>query len=171
MAREFEALFEAVQQACFPATWSRGVELTRLDSVVGEGKRDDGVVFRVTTRGGMICPTVTLYPEDRDWDCDCASRENVCEHVAAAVIAWRRSQAKGGDLPLPRYAAGRVGYRFTRDGGRLALERVIGHEGTEQLLEATLVAVSEGRVAGPRFLATRPIWPPSWRWGPTVEVR
>jgi superfamily II DNA or RNA helicase len=155
MAQDLEALFQAIRQACFPATWSRGVELTRADAVVGDEQSDDEAVFRVTTRGGMLCPTVTLYPDDRDWDCDCASREDVCEHVAAAVIAWRRSADAGDDLPRPKHAAGRVGYRFTRDEGRLALQRVIVHEEVEQLLEATLVAVSEGRVAGPRFLATQ----------------
>jgi superfamily II DNA or RNA helicase len=155
MAQGLQALFQAVRQACFPATWSRGVELTRADAVVGEGGDDEAIVFRVTTRGGMFCPTVTLYPNDLDWDCDCASRETACEHVAAAVIAWRRSHGEGGEFPVPKHAAGRVGYRFTRTAGRLALERVIVHEGAEQRLEATLVAVAEGRVAGPRFLATQ----------------
>ena len=82
-----EGLFDRVRSACFPATWSRGVELTRLDAVVGERADGDEIVFRVTTRGGMICPQVTLFSDDEDWDCECSSREDVCEHVAAAVIA------------------------------------------------------------------------------------
>jgi len=123
--------------------------------VVGEGVEADEAVFRVTTRGGMICPKVTLFPDDLDWDCECGSRETVCEHVAAAVIAWHRSREGGGDLPTPQRPAGRVGYRFTRVDGGLALTRVIVHEDDEQPLGATLVAVAEGRVDGPRFLATQ----------------
>ena len=61
MADRVQALFEAVRKACSPAAWSRGVELTRAGAAVGEGAEDDEVVFRVTTRGGMICPQVTLY--------------------------------------------------------------------------------------------------------------
>ena len=155
MANGPQALFETVRRACYPATWSKGVELTRFDAVVGEGADDDEVVFRVTTRGGMICPKVTLFPEDRDWDCECSNREPVCEHVAAAVIAWRQSEREGGELPKPRYAAGRVGYRFKRGPGGLALERVIVDSNGEQPLNATLAAVSAGRAAGPRFLATQ----------------
>ena len=112
-------------------------------------------MFRVTTRGGMICPKVSLYPDDIDWDCECPNLEEVCEHVAASVIAWRRAGERGDELPRPKRDAGRVGYRFTRTEGGLALERVIVHDGREQLLEATLIAVSEGRVAGPRFIATQ----------------
>jgi superfamily II DNA or RNA helicase len=153
MAQEPERLFEAVRKACPPATWSRGVELTRAGAVVGEGTGDDEVVFHVSTRGGMISPKVTLYPDDLDWDCECPGHATVCEHVAAAVIAWRRSDDEGRDLTAPERAPGRVGYRFTRTAGGLALERVIVHAGAEQPLEATLVAVAEGRVAGPRFLA------------------
>jgi superfamily II DNA or RNA helicase len=153
MAQDLQKLFEAVRKACPPAIWSRGIELTRADAVVGEGVEDDAVVFHVSTRGGMICPKVTLYPEDLEWDCDCPSRETVCEHIAAAVIAWRRSRDEGSGLPEPRRATGRVGYRFTRADGGLALERVIVRAGAEERLEATLVALSEGRVDGPRFLA------------------
>jgi superfamily II DNA or RNA helicase len=150
-----EGLFDRVRSACFPATWSRGVELTRLDAVVGERADGDEIVFRVTTRGGMICPQVTLFSDDEDWDCECSSREDVCEHVAAAVIAWRRSRERGGDLPAPRYAAGRVAYRFRRVDGGLALGRAIVGEAGEQPLEVTLAAVAAGRVPGPKFLATQ----------------
>ncbi|MHC5052922.1 MAG: DEAD/DEAH box helicase, partial [Planctomycetota bacterium] len=155
MTQDPEALFEAVRKACYPATWSRGIELTRADAVVGEGVDEDEAVFRVSTRGGMLCPTVRLFLDDLDWECDCASRENACEHVAAAVIAWRRSHGVGGALPTPKHASGRVGYRLTREGAQLALTRVIVYDGAELPLTATLVAVAEGRVAGPRFLATQ----------------
>ena len=149
------ALFEAIRDVCPKATWSRGVDLSRADAVVGADAAQDQVVFRVSTRGGLHCPTVTLYVEDGEWDCDCRSREVVCEHVAAAVIAWRRSLEQGEALPAQRGEVGRVGYRFTRVAGGLALERVIAGELGELPLTATLAALSERRVAGPRFAATR----------------
>jgi superfamily II DNA or RNA helicase len=155
MAQPQANLFEAVRRACAPATWSRGVELTRADAVVGERAAAEELVFRVTTRGGMICPRVRLFLDDLEWDCECASRESVCEHVAAAVIAWRRSREEGRELPVPRTGAGRVGYRFRRAAGSLALERVIVRDGEERSLDTTLAALADGRVAGPRFMATQ----------------
>ncbi len=155
MEDEPRALFEAVRRACPPATWSRGIELVRADAVVGEAAAGAEASFRVTTRGGMICPKVTLFLDDADWDCECPSREPACEHVAAAIIAWCRAREGGAELPAPRRLSGRVGYRFTRAPGGLALERVIVHPGGEERLTATLVALAEGRVAGPGFQATQ----------------
>jgi hypothetical protein len=60
MAQDPQKLFEAVRQACLPATWSRGIELTRAEAVVGEGADDDEVVFHVSTRGGMFCPKISI---------------------------------------------------------------------------------------------------------------
>jgi superfamily II DNA or RNA helicase len=155
MADRVQPLFEAVRRACSARVWSRGVELTRAGAVVAErGAGEDEVAFRVTLRGGMFCPRVTLYADDLEWDCECPGREPVCEHVAAAVIAWRRAQGGGDGTPVTGRPPGHVGYRFTRERGGLALERVIVHERGEERLVSTLVAVAEGRTRGPRFAAT-----------------
>ncbi len=99
MTDTFQALFEAVRAACSPGAWSRGVELTRASAVIGERGGEDEVVFRVSIRGGMISHTVRLFPEEADWECQCGSHEDACEHAAAAVIAWRRAREEGSDLP------------------------------------------------------------------------
>ena len=78
MSEALQPLFEAVRAACFPATWSRGVELTRADAVVQEQIDDDEAAFRVSQRGGMISPKVSLYLDDLDCDCECPSREKAC---------------------------------------------------------------------------------------------
>jgi len=88
-------LFDAVRKACSPHTWSHGIELNRANSVVGERVEDDEAVFRITLRGGMLCPQVTLFPEDLDWDCDCANREG-----KAARIPRRRPQPWGGSVTV-----------------------------------------------------------------------
>src|ERR671937_2215163 len=86
-----QALFEAVRQACSPGDWSRGVELSRGGAVVVDHATRDEVMLRIATRSGMISPTVTLWPEDKDWSCNCSSQAEVCAHVAAAVIALRHA--------------------------------------------------------------------------------
>jgi superfamily II DNA or RNA helicase len=150
-----DELFAAIRSAASSAAWSRGVEFVRAEAVHGESAAPEEIVLRVATRGGLISPCVTLFPADGDWDCDCGTREDACEHVAASIIALRRARGEGRELPGPRRAAGRIGYRFSRDGGGLALERVVVDEAGETLLAATLVALASGRVAGPEFVASQ----------------
>ena len=149
-----QQLFDAVREACSRGTWSNGVELVRAGAVSGETARGDEVTLRVSTRGGVVSPTVTLYPNDAEWACDCASVEDPCAHVAAGVIALKRAREDGAELPTALGAPGRVGYRLSRAGGALTLERVIVQGEKETLLPSTLAAVASGRVEGPRFLAS-----------------
>jgi hypothetical protein len=74
--------------------------------------------------------------------------------VAAAAIAMRRS-ASGEAGPAVAAAAGRIGYRLSREGSGLALERVIVNAPGEHRLTSTLAAVAEGRAPGPSFAATQ----------------
>lgn len=148
-----DELFEAVRSAATSAAWSRGVELARAGAVSVEREDGDEIALRVATRGGLISPAVTLLPGLPSWDCDCGTLEEVCEHVAAAVIALRRAQREGGAPAAP--ARGHIGYRFEREGDGLSLERVVVRDGAEEILTSTLVAVASGRVEGPAFAATR----------------
>ena len=144
-------LFQNVRDACSSSQWSRGVELARSDAVSGESEGRDEIAVRVSTRGGLISPSVRLYPEDGDWECECASHDDACEHVAAAVIALRQN---GGRLAKPANGPGRIGYRLTRCPGGLALERVVVGSDHPEPLGSTLAAVASGRVDGPPFVAT-----------------
>jgi superfamily II DNA or RNA helicase len=150
-----DSIFEAVRRACPPAVWSRGVELSRADAVTVEGIGDDEAVFLVSQRGGMISRTVRLYPDEGDWDCACSRDGAPCEHLAAAVIAWKRSREEGRELREGVSGPGRVGYRFSRADGALALERVVVAAGQEHPLRSTLAAMAAGRVAGPPFVASQ----------------
>src|SRR4029453_11627827 len=97
-----QALFETVRQACAPGDWSRGVELSRGGAVVVDHATQEEVMLRISTPSGMISPTVTLWPEDKDWSCNCSSQAEVCAHVAAAVIALRQAPRAGEEAPPPR---------------------------------------------------------------------
>jgi superfamily II DNA or RNA helicase len=154
-AEEVQPLFTAVRRACNASTWSRGVELARAEAVSGEGAEGDEVTLRVSTRGGLLCPTVHVYLDDPEWDCDCGSREDVCEHVAGAVIALRQARRAGETLPVAAAGAGRIGYRLSHGGSTLSFERVVVTDGREETLAATLAAVSSGRAEGPPFVATQ----------------
>ncbi len=147
-------LFEVVREACSPAVWSRGVELVRSEAVSGEQADEREVTLRVSTRGGMHSPSVTLHLEDQEWECDCSSRDDPCEHVSAAVIALRQARKQGATLPSPATPVGRLRYLFSRSEGGLCFEREIVTGESRHLLTSTLDAIAKGRVDGPRFAAS-----------------
>jgi len=154
MSQSVQTRFETVREAGSSGAWSRGVELSRSDCVSGERADAKEVAIRISTRGGLVCPLVTLYPAEDDWDCECASRENPCEHVAAAVIALRKARNDGRKLPDDGEGRGRIGYRFSRQNAGLALERVVVAGKDSPPLRVALAAVASGQVDGPEFLAT-----------------
>jgi superfamily II DNA or RNA helicase len=154
MSQSVQTLFEAVREACSSGAWSRGVELSRSDSVTGERADTKEVTIRVSTRGGLVCPLVTLYPSEDEWDCECGDRENPCEHVAAAVIALRKARKEGLKLPANSGSRGRIGYRFSRKNAGLAMERVVVAGKDSPPLRVALASVASGQVDGPDFLAT-----------------
>ncbi len=156
MTDSSETLFEAVRRAAGAVIWSRGVDLCRVDAVVGEGESANEVRFCVATKGGLISPRVTFFVDDIEWDCECSSRAAACEHVAAAAIAWRRSRESGAALPAPRGGTARVAYRFRRAIGGLELVRVLARDdGQERPIETTLAAIAGRRFDGARLVATQ----------------
>ncbi len=147
-----ERLLQTVREAASRGVWSSGVELARSDAVVRERTEPSEVVLRVSG-SGVVSPTVVLYPEDGEWECDCGSSDDPCIHVAASVIALRRVEREGGQLPAAGARGARVGYRLERLGNGLGLERVLVQGQSEQRLETTLVALTTGRVDGPEVTA------------------
>jgi hypothetical protein len=69
------------------------------------------------------------------------------------VIAWKRAKDDGRELPTAHETTGAVVYRFHRAPGGLELTRGIQAGETFQRFEATLAALSSGRVPGPPFTA------------------
>jgi superfamily II DNA or RNA helicase len=155
---ERNALFDAVRESCSRGTWSSGVELARAGAVTEQEAAGSEVTLRVQVPGRLVAPAVTLLPDDAEWSCDCDGAEDPCVHVAAAVIAWKRSRESGSGSPEPNAQAsagpGRIGYRLARERGALALERVVVRGDSELPLRSTLAAVASGRVDGPSFLAS-----------------
>ncbi len=151
---EIQALFEAVQEACPRAIWSRGVSLARGDSVSTEERSKDSITLRVVTRKGLEAPQVTLHPEDEDWECSCSQPADPCEHVVASVIALRQAHKAGEELPVQGDGLGRIVYELEERGGSLYLTRAIEFEGRRTPLRRSLTAAAAGHHDGPEFVAT-----------------
>ncbi len=151
-----QELFDKVRGAAERSAWSAGVELARAGAVTQERAAPGEVVLRVRPSAGLIHPTVLLYVDDLEWECDCASDEDPCAHVAAAVIALRRAQQEGRPLRgAAESGAGAIGYRLRTTPTGLALERVAVVGEHEEPLRASLAALRSGRVAGPPVSPTQ----------------
>ena len=100
---EIQALFTAIRESCSTQNWSRGIELVRARAIAGQTITDNEIELRIKTAGGTIASTVTLYPPLEEWECDCNSTADSCEHVAAAAIALRQARQSGNErLPTGR---------------------------------------------------------------------
>jgi len=144
-----QSLLAAVHAAASPRDWSRGVELSRAGAVLALRQAPDEVVVQVAVKGAAVSPTVTLWPTEDEWSCDCDSRADPCFHVAAAVIALRRAAESGEALPGSSARTGKVGYRFTRGPEGLVFTRVRVAEGSEERpLTHSLALLTSGRVEG-----------------------
>ena len=150
-----QALFEEIRDTCSPKTWSRGVELSRAGAVIGERHNGAEIVLKVATQVGMAYATVTLWPQEVGWECDCKTSEEVCAHVAAAVIAVRRAGQEGKRLPAPKAPPAHVGYRFTRVERSLVFERLLLRGDRTQVLEGSLAGIATGRAEGPTVVVTQ----------------
>lgn len=125
-ASVLEGLAQVIRERAQPRTWSRGVVLAREGAVEGLEETADEIVLAVRTKDRPVPPTVVLYPETEEWDCDCGGRLEVCPHAAAAIIALTQLRREGGEASLPesKIPKATVRYRLGRKGGLLELERL-----------------------------------------------
>jgi superfamily II DNA or RNA helicase len=99
---DWSSLLARAKDECPVGLWAKGAALARGEAVRGEESKPGEWTFRVQSPGHDVAPTVSLYPEDEEWDCDCDGPFDPCEHVAACLVALGQS---GGD-PGRLFAAG-----------------------------------------------------------------
>jgi superfamily II DNA or RNA helicase len=139
MTEPLAPLLDAVRKACLPGPWSQGVKLAREGAVFGRTDKSDSISVRVRAPGQTVAPSVTLYPADKEWTCDCESPTVPCVHVAAAVIALTQAKEGGRELPQAE-AGGRIRYRLRRNQGALALDRfIVKSDGTQEVLKGPIL--------------------------------
>ncbi len=143
---ELDALQKAIRRASSSQVWSQGVRLAREGAVSHESGSEDEITLRVKAPGRAVALTVVLYPEDEDWECSCPNSSNMCAHIAAVIIALTQAQSGGQELKTTKAQDGKLQYHLRREGGGLALERVIASPSGETFpLSGTLSAILSGR--------------------------
>lgn len=158
-----EELLSTLRKVCPSALWSQGVKLAREGCVSGLVVKPNEITGRVRERGRAIAPTVILYPDDEEWDCDCGSKVSPCAHVVAVAIV----EARGQEAPLgapaateeaPRAAEAQIGhlrYVFDVEHTALRLDRVIvTPDGAEKKLDLSLTDRVARGVTEPRIEPT-----------------
>jgi len=86
-SENFLELFKIIQEEALPRLWSHGVNLSRgQNQFVQLSKTENEIIVQLRISGQMVSPKVTLWPIEKEWDCDCESTESPCAHVAAVMI-------------------------------------------------------------------------------------
>jgi superfamily II DNA or RNA helicase len=145
------SLREAVKAEATERTWSQGVTLAREQRVVGRGKSGDELELEVRVPGRPTPFEVVLDLGNEEWQCDCPSKEAVCSHVVAAVIATEQAQATGGGnaLPTSSNAGAPIRYLLEPDPGGVRVERVLVRGENDEPLPGPLMSlVAQGKASG-----------------------
>ncbi len=152
--------YDIVQKASLPGIWSKGVALSRTDSVIEDSRNEDEIILRVRAADHPVSRKVTLWPLDEDWYCDCGAKVKVCPHIAAAVISLKSGKTVSNATQTLTSKSAQISYRFKRNVGGLLFERwiVFGTQ-KEELLTDSLVSrvggISSGRITSLPIAATK----------------
>jgi superfamily II DNA or RNA helicase len=135
-----QKLLEKARAQCSPQTWNRAVTQAKTGQLTGKRGRDGSLEVRMATKGGMVSPQVSLMPDEGDWSCECPSDEDVCQHVAAALIVLAQAEREGSDLLGVKQAASSIAYELSSKNDQLWLARVVkAPDGTRTPLRKRLV--------------------------------
>ncbi len=142
-------LREAVREAATERTWSQGVALARDKRVAGRSRSGSGeLTLEVRVPGRPTPFGVTLNPAHEEWECDCTSREDVCSHVVACVLAVEQAEgAQAGSLPTAPSAGFPIRYLLTPSPGGLEVARVLvtGEATTKPMPGSLLSLIGTGK--------------------------
>ena len=125
MQSKLQPLLEAIRKKCLPGPWSQGSKLAQSGAVFGEATTGEVITVRVRSAAKGVAPTVSLYPEDGEWSCDCESAVDPCAHVAAAIVALVNVQAAGRALASGEAQYGHLRYRLASRQAALVVERSV----------------------------------------------
>jgi superfamily II DNA or RNA helicase len=99
LAAALDELRRMARQEASDRVWSQGVSLARDHRVEGLSSTDEEIELDVRVPGRPTPFTVVLHPTDLEWQCDCPSKEAICSHAIAAILAMIQQQGKaeGGE--------------------------------------------------------------------------
>jgi len=137
------SLRDDVRSEATERTWSQGVALARDKRVVGRGRVGDEIELEVRVPGRPTPFEVVLDPVNEEWQCNCTSKEAVCSHVVAAVLAMEQTE---GELPTSSKTGAPLRYLLEPDPGGVRVSRVLVRgDNTEPLAAPLMSLVGQGK--------------------------
>jgi len=134
---ELGPLREAIRAEAPERTWSQGVTWARDRRVAGAGMSGDELAFEVRTPGRPAPFEVILIPRHEEWECSCPSKEAVCAHVVAAVLAAEQA----GDAQPTGTPGATIRYLLSPAPGGIAVDRALVRGETSEPLPAALMTL------------------------------
>lgn len=136
---DWNSLLRAAKEDCPVGLWSKGMAWAREGAVRGESRSDTEWTFRIRVAGPGAAPTVSLFPDDAEWDCDCDGPFDPCEHVAAAVCAVSQASGDASELFDTDHAGGNICHELSGGAEGLSIQRTVqGTDGASVVLEGSL---------------------------------
>jgi len=133
------SLREAVRSEATERTWTQGVTLAREGRVARKGRSGEETEYEVRVPGRPTPFEVVLGPDD-EWQCDCPSKEAVCSHVVAALLAEEQGATAQTGATLR--------YLLEPDTGGVRVERVLVRGDSTDPLPAPLMSlVASGKAS------------------------
>lgn len=104
-------------------------------------------MFRVRAPGHAIAPTVTLYPDEGEWSCDCGGKADPCAHAVAAAIQLGQGEPAEAPKAAEAKPRAKLVYRLGMRERVLSITRFIVHpDGREERVTALASDLSRGRL-------------------------
>jgi superfamily II DNA or RNA helicase len=94
LAAALDELRQMARQEAPDRVWSQGVSLARDRRVEGLSSTEEEIELDVRVPGRPTPFTVVLHPTELEWECDCPSKEAICSHAIAAILAMIQEQGK-----------------------------------------------------------------------------
>jgi superfamily II DNA or RNA helicase len=133
------SLREAVRSEATERTWSQGVTLAREGRVALRGRSSDEAEYEVRVPGRPTPFEVVLGPGE-EWQCDCPSKEAVCSHVVAALLAEEQGATTQNGATLR--------YLLEPEPGGVRVERVLVRgDSTDPLPGPLMSLVAAGKAS------------------------
>jgi superfamily II DNA or RNA helicase len=142
------SLLDSLREACLPSVWSRGVALARDGAIRRDPDAEEGdaqarhLLVPVPRRGVPV--HVVLVPGEDEWGSDCECRDDPCEHVVAAALAWAERARAGETLESREAPPAHLGYRLALVPAGLDVRRVVVSQDGELPLTRSCRALERG---------------------------
>ncbi len=133
-------LYDEMRESSEKKTWSRGLELSRQNSIYLVGYSGQIRSFVVREQAKAVDYAVGLNAVDLDWSCTCLEAESPCSHAVAALLAWRQ-ESEGRSIPNLHDAKWSLSYKIESTRGTLYLKRFLVRKEESKPLEASLASI------------------------------